>query len=368
MNNSDNIIGILKIWVKWRRTITYICLLTGIVAALTSWFLLKNYYKSTTIFYAASTDLQKPDKVFGVSSEVMRYYGDPDDVNRILSIAESAELREYLTKKFNLYTRYEFDSTTVKSRHDFNEHFKELYNVEKNKLDAIELSIEDTDPEFAKTITLAARDFIDQRAKQIIKTNQANMMGAFEESIKRQQKELQQLDDSLKVLRSNYGIYNTETQSKIITDLSSIAQARLARVSAQVKALEKEPNANQDTIIMMRSLAKGLQNELSVLTNSNANAFNKGMSRVEVLTQVHLQKSKQLGYDVVRYEQLRASEKSDVSSIYVVEQPTVPLIKSRPKRSLIVLAAVFATFVFMTLGIIALESYRKIDWNALKND
>ena len=367
MNHSDNIIGLLRIWIKWKKTILILTAFAAVISSAASWFLMDNYYKSSTVFYAASTDAQKPDKLFGVSSETMYYYGTPDDVNRILAIAESAELRDFLTRKFNLFVHYQYDSIDMKSRHDFQEHFKELYNVEKNKLDAIELSIEDKEPEFAQKITLAAREFINNRANAIIKGNQSRMLASFEGTLKQQEKELNNIEDSLRLLRSNFGIYNTETQSKIITDLNNIAQARLARISAQVKALEKEPRANQDTIIMMRSLVKGLENEIAVLGKNNISTYNKGVGIIEVLNQIHEQKSKQIGYDAVRVEQLRAVQRADVPSILVVEDARIPLIKSRPKRSLIVLAAVFATFVFTTLGAILLENYRKIDWDSLKD-
>jgi capsule polysaccharide export protein KpsE/RkpR len=367
MNNTDNIIALIRVGKKWKKTILTLTLLAGIISATATWVLLKNYYQSTTIFYAASLDMQKPDKLFGVSSETVYYYGTPDDLNRILAIAESAELRDYLTKRFGLYARYEFDSTTQKSKHDFQEHFKELYKVEKNKLDAIELSMEDTDPEFAQKITLAARDFINNRANEIIKLNQTKILEGFSASLKQQELEIKNIEDSLKVLRNNYGIYNTLTQSKILTDLSSMAQAKLARYSAQVRALEKEPNASRDTIIMMRSLVKGLENELAVLNKSNTGGLNKGIGVIEVLEQMHTQKSKQLSYDAVRFEQLRATQKADIAAIYIVEEPRVPLIKSRPKRSLIVLAAMFATFVFTILGVVLLENYKKIDWNSMNN-
>lgn len=343
------------------------CVLAGVSSAIASWVMLKNYYKSKTIFYAASSDVLKPDKLFGISSETMYYYGTPEDVNRVLSVAESAQMREYLAKQFGLFSRYSFDSTSVKGRSDFQDFFGELFKVEKNKLDAIELSMEDTDPEFAQKIVVAARGFIDKQVCSLIKRNQLNILSSFENSIKSQNSEIKAIEDSLYILRRNSGIYNTATQSKMLTDLTSIAQARLARVSAQVKALEKEPKANRDTIIMMRSLVKGLENELNYLNNNSSAVFNKGMGLVDVLTQMHDQKRRQMSYDAVRLEQIRAAQQSEVSSIYVIEEAGLPLKKSRPKRMMIVLASVLVTFIFSTLGVIALESYRKIDWDAIRN-
>lgn len=297
MSTSDNIISLLKIWFKWKKLILQLTVAVAIISAAATWFFLKNYYRSTTIFYAASTDVQKIDKLFGTSEETLEYFGTPDDVNRILAIAESSELRDYLTQRFNLYVHYDYDSTDTKSRFKFQEHFKELYRVEKNRLDAVELSIEDTEPEFAQKITLAAREYINIRASEMIKQNQAKMLQDCSESLIQQEKDLKRIEDSLKILRTR-------------------------------------PNT-------------------------------QGM--IEILNQVQIQKAKQLGTDIVRREQLRTVEQSKISGIYVVEEPQVPLVKSRPKRSILVLAAVAITFMFTTIGVILLENYRKIDWDSVKD-
>jgi tyrosine-protein kinase Etk/Wzc len=369
MSKNDNILGLLRIWIKWKKTILTLCVIVAVASSLASWFFMKNYYQSTTVFYAASPDIQKPDKLFSVTpTETFEYFGTPDDVNRVLAIAESAELRDYLTQRFTLYVRYGYDSLNPKTRHDFNEHFKEIYRVEKNKLDAIELSIEDTEREFSKEIVFAARHFIDTKVTEMIKQSQLKIVDGFQSTLKQQTKDLKILGDSMKRIRANYGIYNTETQSEILTNLISVAQTRLARISAQVKALEKEHHANQDTIMMLRSLQKGLENEVVMLRQNNNNLFNSGVNEVTVLSKILTQRAEKMGNDVVRLEQFRTMQQADISSIYVVQEPQIPMIKSRPKRSLIVLAAVFLTFVFTTLGAILLENYKKIDWNALKED
>jgi uncharacterized protein involved in exopolysaccharide biosynthesis len=365
MTDNNNLVGLIKIWLKWKKNILIICAIVGIGAAVISFFL-DNYYKSTTIFYPASSDLMKPDKLFGYGSETMYYYGTSEDADRILSIGESEELKDFLIKKYNLYAHYKIDSTNDKGHFLVREVLEGQFSVQKNKYDAIELIVEDTDAKQAQSMAKAAREKIDEIAQKMMKGSQQQMINAFDASLNAQKIELKKLEDSLCILRRNYGIYNVPTQSKILTDLSAIASARLARTRAQVGALEKEPRANQDTIIMMRSLVKGLENEVGLLKRgeSGTEAFNKGVDGVEILTQIHEQTRKQYSYDVVRMEQLKATIKSNVSALYMVEDARVANQKSRPKRMVIVAAAILAAFIFSTLGILLFENYKNIDWKA----
>ena len=368
MTENNNLLPLLRVWAKWRKTIFLICVATGIGTAIVSYFLV-NYYKSTTVFYPASSDTQKPEKLFGYASESMYYYGNSEDVDRVLSIGESEELKEFLIQKFALYQHYSVDSTSEKGRFLVREILGSQFTVQKNRYDAIELIVEDTDAKVAQAMAKTAREKINGLSQQLIRNSQTQIIATFESSLNVQKEELSKLEDSLRTIRSKYGIYNTETQSKILTDLSAIAEARLARTSAQVAALEREPGASRDTIIMMRSLVKGLQNEVIQLKKGagGTSSFNKGVGMVDILTQIDEQTRKQLSFDIVRMAQMKAALKSNISSIYVVEEARVADMKSRPKRMVIVMAAVLAAFIFSTIGILLFENYKNIDWEAVKN-
>ena len=49
----------------------------------------------------------------------------------------------------------------------------------------------------------------------------------------------------------------------------------------------------------------------------------------------------------------------------IVEDAARPQVKSRPFRTLIVLAAIFVTFFFTLIGILLFEAYSDVDWKAV---
>ena len=168
MNNNENLIGVIATIFKWRKPIIYLTLFAAVLSIGIS-LLLPNYYSSTTSFYAASTDLAKPEMIFGLTGKAMEYYGADADIDRLLTIAESNELKDYLVDSFNLLEHYDIDTSDIKSGFKVREVLDELYQVKKTKYDAIELTVEDKDRVFAANMVNAARDKINDFSTALIK-------------------------------------------------------------------------------------------------------------------------------------------------------------------------------------------------------
>ena len=167
MEQRENLLDVLKILFKWLRPIAYLCIGVGIGTTAIS-LLLDNYYESTTTFYASSIDQAKPGQIFGTSSRDLEFYGNDRDNDRLLTIAESNGLVDYMVRTFDLYTHYDIDSTKERAPFNVRQKFNKYYTVIKTKREAIELSIEDTDKELAAEMVNAARNKIDELAIVIV--------------------------------------------------------------------------------------------------------------------------------------------------------------------------------------------------------
>jgi uncharacterized protein involved in exopolysaccharide biosynthesis len=55
----------------------------------------------------------------------------------------------------------------------------------------------------------------------------------------------------------------------------------------------------------------------------------------------------------------------NVSALHLIERAEVPLYKSRPKRSIIVLACTVAAFLFSIGAVLVIESYKQTDWKGI---
>ncbi|MBL7782999.1 MAG: hypothetical protein JNM22_17345 [Saprospiraceae bacterium] len=372
MSNRDNLLGVFSTIYRWRKAIRNICLIT-LIGSIGITLLMDNYYQATTIFYPASPELANPELIFGYTSKVTEYFGSDRDLDRLVEIAVSNEVVDYMVGKFNLYDHYDIDSTSKQGPHKVRKQFRKLYSVLKNKNDAIELSIEDTDAQLAAVMANAARDKINAIGQRLIKSSQATLLATFEDNMTRKKSELTTLADSLNRLKKFYNIYDAGSQGGQLAENLTKAESEIIRGKARLEVLENNPLIPQDTIQFIKADVRAYERELSRLTSPsnkddrlNLERFNEGLPQVSILADLHYQGRKQLSYDLERYNQILAAYKTDIPSLQLVESAEMPRIKSRPGRTVIVLAAVVAAFFFAVLAALVADAYRDVNWEEIK--
>ena len=225
---QDSLLYLIGSVLKWRKQIIRITILVGIVTAITSLLFLSNYYQSTTIFLAASPKLAQPGYIFGRTSTELEIYGDDFDVDRIITISQSSEVINYLIEKFDLYKHYEIDRDAKRASYKVRLRFSKLYEVKKNKNEAIELSVEDKDPAMAAAIANAARQKIDEIGQRLIKDSHFRLIETYEDNLADFDRKIRSLSDSLGKRQRQYGIYNPESQSETYSQLIAKAESKLA--------------------------------------------------------------------------------------------------------------------------------------------
>jgi capsule polysaccharide export protein KpsE/RkpR len=362
MEHKDNLLGVVETVFRWKKIVFLTCAATFVGACIVA-LLLPVYYKSTTLFYAANPDLSSPELLFGKSTEKPKTYGQEVDRDRILSIANSRELTEFMVDSFHLYEHYDIDPNGRLAAFKVSEKFSDNFEVVKTKYDAIEMSIEDTDKELATNMVNAARDRIAFLGQKLIKESHAKVMATLAGNISEKEKQLVALNDSIQHVRERYGVYNTLAQSENLSDLIAKAESKLNNAQAKVEALQSV-NFRRDSINLLRASAKGYENELLKL-NERLKTFNQGMAKAEVLKEIQTTASEQLSLDKELYKLYQAAYNSELPIILLLEPGELPIVKSRPKRALIVLAATFVAFVFSVLGVVIFDTYRDVEWKEI---
>ena len=364
MENKDNLLGVLATLFKWKRQILTVILLAGVGTAAISFLFLNDYYKATTIFYVASPDLFKPEQMFGTSNKDMDYYGTDGDVDRVLTIAQSNELYDFLIKTFDLYKHYDISTTNAKAPFKVREHLMELYEVKKTKFDAIELSVEDTDKAFASQMANAARDKIDEITQRLIRNSQLSLIKAYESNFIEKEKTLFSIDDTLMRLRQNYGVIDPEHQTEAVTKSAVEAEDNYIRNKAKLDAMRKIEGISRDSISMLEATVKGYEEQTKSST-AKLKRYNEGYNSVLTMKNQYERENDQVNRDKQRYLQLRIAYSTKISAVSVIESADVPIVKSRPKRSIIIVSAMLIAFIFSIIGVLLADNYRDISWKEL---
>ena len=368
MTNRDNLLGVIGTIYRWRKAIRNICIITFIgSAAFALW--LPNYYKSTTIFYPASTELAKPEVIFGASSKVTEYFGTDRDLDRLMEIASGNEIVDYIVTRFGLYEHYGIDSTGKEGLFRVREAFRGLYVVQKNKNDALELSIEDKDPRMAADMANAARDKINAHAQRLVKQTQATLLASFEENIQHKLLDINRLADSLRYLQAHYNLYSVGEQGTLLTTELATAESEIIRGKARLEVLTNNPLIPKDTIEYIKANLRAYERTLQQLNSPNPRSdnfstknFNQGLPLVAVINDLHYQARRQLSYDLERFNQIKAAYNTDIPALQMLSSAETPIMKSRPKRTMMVLVATIAAFLFTLFAALLADAYREVNW------
>lgn len=354
MDEPEQIKDAIKIiWDNKKPILTWSILVFFSTAAVS--LFLKNYYQATTTFYPASLDLNKPELIFGNSTKEAEFYGTGQDLDRLLTISQSNEIKDRLIAQFGLYQHYKIDSTQALAHHKIRKKLNELMKVVKTKYDAIDLSMEDQDKVLAAQMTNTARDLINETANKLIHERLVKVSSSYQYSINEKQSQLNKLNDSLIQLRKRFPIYNIDAQTESLSNIAAQASNDLVGESARYESLKKS-GAPKDTLMYLQARIKGLETQLRAVTKSdpgsvsfNLENFNEGVSKIQSLNFTIERLQTQMNEDRIRYQNTLNTTQSGAPALITISTAEIPVYKSRPRRSMLVLAATLFSVLSLSL-------------------
>ncbi len=356
-----HLLGVLRTLWRWRRPILYTTLAGTLLAVVIS-LLLTPYFTGYTSFVAISPEQVSIESTFGTAGGRVQFYGTGDDIDRMLSIAESNELVDFMVDSFNLYSVYDIDSTTVKGPVYVRQEFQGLYDIERSPRDILELTIEDRDPRRAAAMVTAARERIDALNLALIRSTHQRNASGLERDVTQSEERLGDLNRRLSGVRKQSGIYNTDAQSEALSMASSQLDQQLATTEARLEAFRER--GMRDSINKLSVDLIGLQRtRLSV--DAQLDRLNGSIGQIENMEEERLLANDELNINRNRLKQYQTILDGERRTLEVIEEARVPLVKSSPIRWLIVAVTAMVTFIFAVVGVLLLENGRRYDWRSV---
>jgi tyrosine-protein kinase Etk/Wzc len=149
---------------------------------------------------------------------------------------------------FDLYKKYNIDPKGSKAHYKAYNTFRDHYKIEKTKLDALELTIEDKDPKQAAAMANATRYFINLLVSNLLKSNLNDLATTIKDNIVQKQIEVNKLADSVQLLRNKFKIIDPESQGTEIMQKMVTVETKYKREQERLKVLESLPHIPRDTI------------------------------------------------------------------------------------------------------------------------
>lgn len=203
MEQSNDIIRLIQIIYKWRKPTIIITVIVAIAACIVTWFFMPNYYKSSVTFYPTNPIMSDRQVLYSQSAGEIEidYFGSAGDVDRILTIANTSSIIDYMINHFHLMEHYGIDSTKEMARYNTKKEFLKNYRAIETEYAAIEISIWDTDKDLASEMVTHIVTTIDGHNKTMLLRDKKLVVETFKKQVALKNAEVDNLKDSIGMLK-----------------------------------------------------------------------------------------------------------------------------------------------------------------------
>lgn len=310
MENENK--NVLQVLAKYWKPIALAAIIGGVSAfALVSPWLVKPLYKSETIIYPPATNNVK----YFIDRDPR--FGSDKEIEEQIQILNSNILRDTIIKKYDLIKHYEIDTTSKSWKFSLLKQYISNIKIERNRHNAIVITVYDTDPQHAANIANDIVKIGDIVKNKIIKSNLRNLYVSIENQFNEQ---VNRLD--------SHAVY-----------INAFAKMQLIKFS-------KASPMNED----LGAVKMHINNLL------NSGIYSSDMLLTSLL-QDYLIKLQRLDVIQQNYNQALSIMSSDIPACYQISSAEPVYKKAYPPRTFIALAGAAVGFLLLWLYYLLKEKY-----------
>ncbi len=215
------LIDLIREWYQNRKKIL-LGTMIGLILSMIVSFIVPVYYQSKTILYPISMTMADRNIIFGQQQgqAEFSYFGNKYDASRILQVANSAEVIDYIIQKYELAKHYQYAMDEKYLKTKVKEDFLDNYHALKNDKDAIEITLLDTDKDKCAQMTNDIATKIDEVATRPVIESKAKIIKMLELELAKKTKQSEELNSTILV-----GNQKTETALNLNSEIKQLSEA-----------------------------------------------------------------------------------------------------------------------------------------------
>lgn len=314
---------------KWRKTIIAVAILSFVSSAGVAWMIPEKFKSTVVLFPAPSVSISKSlmSQNSSPQSDLLQF-GEEDDMERMLQVLHSEEIRERIVNKYKLSDHYgiasddPFRKTLLRQEYDDNIQFK------KTEFMSVKIEVLDRDRDMAANI--------------------ANDIAAlFDSTMTRMKKE--RAIDAFNIIKREYGYF----QKEIDTKEDSLHKLMALGVNDYESQADRLNEALGKAIVEGKTAAAAaLAEKVKVLSEYGTAYMSLRDNLYRMREQSNILKEK--------YDQAKVDAEQSLPEKFVVDRAFAAEKKSYPVRWIIVTVATIASLIITLLSIAILENFKKI--------
>jgi len=361
-DDDINLLQLLLVVARRKMLIVKICTAAMVLSVCYS-LTLKNYYTASSKFFPP-----QKESAFGGLASLLVQAGPLQGLGGLggsgdlyLAISKSRTVADAVVKRLDLQKAENGKTLTIEAARKA---AMGSVKIEVGKDGIITVSAKNRDPRKA---ALLANTFVDEtikRSVQLYLTKAGSERTFLERRLEVVKVELKNAESDLKTFQEKHKTIKADAQASVA--IEGIARIRAEIVSKEVQ-LATLRNSMTDESGEVKALQAGiarLKSQMGALSASGGgdsiipatgNLPSIGLEYLRRLRDVKIQEAifEQLSK---QYEVAKINENKDSSSVQVIDEAVVPVRKSGPKRSIIVIISTISAFI-LSLGIIFVQEY-----------
>ena len=170
-----DLVDIAKTLQKRSKYILIVTIIAAAVGAILHFVMPKQYESTAELFVANPLYADRSNIFRNRNAEFIDYFGNEDDIDKVIAIAESEIARAMILERQNLAKVYGLDTSKLADRMKLAGKFKKDFKITRTEYQGLEMSYTDKDPVIAANVTTEAvavteflyKDFYDQLKRNV---------------------------------------------------------------------------------------------------------------------------------------------------------------------------------------------------------
>ena len=351
---SPFIENITQIWKK-RKFIIWNTSGFIVLSIVISLILPKWYASQASIISSGSGTSNFLSMLSGIPMGDFGLAGLNEDISSYIAILESRSVRETIVKKFDLIKRYESKDIEFAM-----ETLSEYIELKVSEEGSLVITVLDKDP-------IVARDIANELILQLDEVNRriSSEKGYFnreflEGRLLQNREDLEIAENRLKQFQQTYGLIDVPSQVTAAIETYAQIYAKKIEIDLQFEIANFTYTSDDPKVLQILNMKNGLNRLLDEMTTQGDSknvliAFKDlpdlGLKYARLYREVELQ-SKIMEFLLPQYEQARMEETKNIPSLQVIDMPYIAINKTKPQRSLIVIATAFMASLLSILFVL----------------
>ena len=319
--------SLIKIILQYKRVLIIICSIALLFSVFLCFYIHPKYKSTVILFPTSSGSISQALITESQQKKDILKFGEEEDVEQLMQVLQSSEIRNRIIQKYDLYSHYRIDPDSKYANSQMYKKYESCVSVSRTEYMSIEIEVLDEDPETAALIANDIAALVDSLYAKIQHERATKAFNIVEKEFLAQKNKIKAIEDSLFVL-SKLGVIDVKSQTEMYSEQHAIAIA----TGNERSKLE-------------------IEKKLDILATYG--------SSHTILKEQMFEEVKQLAVIEAKYREAKIDMEQDLPNTYIVSPAEVAEKKHSPIYWLTISLTVISTFLFSLIVLIFIDKFIK---------